>query len=71
MMEKACGPFPYWMAKDSQNFKEIFNFRLGEDEVRQRCMRIDWPKVAKNRESRQNWDEMKPLEVRIQFEYNF
>ena len=27
MMEKACGPIPYWMAKDAENFRDSFDLK--------------------------------------------
>lgn len=27
LIEKACGSYPYWMANDAKNFREIFNLK--------------------------------------------
>ncbi len=58
LMEKACGPFPFWMADKSQKeYRTCFNLKLSEREVERSGHRIDWPKVARNRGSIMNYDE--------------
>ena len=52
LMEKICGPFPRWMADKSQSpFREYFNLSLPEEAIEAKGMRLDWPKVAKRRDS--------------------
>jgi hypothetical protein len=34
MIEKACGPIPYWMAKDAMNFKDTFDLKRSPEEIK-------------------------------------
>lgn len=36
LIEKQCGPFPYWMANESTNFREIFDLQSSEHEIKKR-----------------------------------
>lgn len=45
MMEKACGPFPYWMAK--HEYKHCFDTSRSPEEVKRKGMLMKWPEVAK------------------------
>lgn len=64
LMEKACGPFPLWMAsKATQNFRDCFSLSLSEEEAKKKGMRLKWPKAAKNRDSVRIHNEMNTLDV--------
>lgn len=52
LMEKACGPFPLWMAQNSHEpYKSYFLKDISDQEAKLRGMRLDWPRVAKKREN--------------------
>jgi hypothetical protein len=63
LIEKACGPIPFNMAeKSTPEFFKLFDFTRSEEYVRQKGMRMDWPRCAKRKnESLQNYDEMLTL----------
>ena len=65
MIEKSCGVIPEWMATKSAQFRDLFEskYNKGHSGFEERGSRLRWPQVAKNRDSRQNVDEMKMLEV--------
>ena len=63
MIEKECGAFPEWMARNtrSQRMRGIFN----QDFELKKCegidMRIDWPKASRKDSSHENWLKMKTM----------
>lgn len=65
MMETAFGPFPQHMAeRSSSGFRSLFH--SSEEQTQKTGHRLDWPKVAKRRESIRNVEEMLTLNVGLQ-----
>ena len=65
MMETAFGPFPRDMAeRSSSSFRDLFH--SSEEQAQRTGHRLDWPKVAKRRESIRNVEEMLTLNVGLQ-----
>jgi len=64
MMEKQCGPFPYWMAKEAQSpFREKFDLNASESDIRRIGYRLKWPKIAGTSTNIKNVNDMKLLRV--------
>jgi hypothetical protein len=65
LMEKACGPFPRHMADRSlEKFRKCFDLTLTEKQVmRKGGHRMDWPRVAKKKDSINNYEDMITLDV--------
>lgn len=62
MMETVFGPFPRHMAeRSSSSFRDLFH--SSEEQTQRTGHRLDWPKVAKRRESIRNVEEMLTLNV--------
>ena len=40
MIEKQCGPFPYWMAEKSEPFKDVFDLNKSESDIQKRGYRL-------------------------------
>jgi hypothetical protein len=50
LIEKACGPIPFYMADRSTNeYKKLFNLGWSEDKVREAGMRLDWSSISKKK----------------------
>jgi hypothetical protein len=55
--------------KATSSIKSCFDLNLTEDELKKFGMRLNWPRVAKKRESIRAHDDMRTLEV--SFKFNF
>jgi len=56
LMEKTCGPLPYWMASNAKDeFKQCFDLKRSEETIQTRKMRLKWPEAAKKKDSYNNW----------------
>ena len=47
MIEKQCGPFPLWMAENSEPFKEQFDLHKYEGDILKRGYRLNRKEVEK------------------------
>ena len=63
MIEKQCGPFPEWMARQtsSSSMRNIFLTDNNLKQVDGYPMRIDWPEAQQKQSSYGNWKKMKLL----------
>mmetsp|Transcript_95443 Transcript_95443/g.131262 ORF Transcript_95443/g.131262 Transcript_95443/m.131262 type:complete len:143 (+) Transcript_95443:1904-2332(+) len=63
MIEKATGIIPYKMLKNCNNqaIKDQFILKLREDDIEKRGMRLNWPQVARKKESVYHVEQMPML----------
>ena len=63
MIEKQCGPFPDWMARNtrSKSMRTIFKNDFEMTNCDGVDMRIDWPNSARKNSSYDSWKKMKTL----------